>query len=54
VTSTIGIEEIVKYQSTSYRVYDWNGKFIGTDLRGLRGLYIVRYDSGVSEKIYIQ
>ena len=54
VTSTIGIEEIVKYQSTSYRVYDWNGKFIGTDLRGLRGLYIVRYNNGKSEKIFIQ
>lgn len=54
VVSTIGIEENVKYQSTSYKVYDWNGKYIGTDLRNLRGLYIVRYSNGISEKIFIQ
>jgi len=54
VVSTIGIEENVKYQSTSYKVYDWNGRYIGTDLRNLRGLYIVRYDNGISEKIFIQ
>ena len=55
VTSTVGIEELTpNYKSDSYKVYDVNGRFIGTDLRNLTGLYIVRYDNGISEKIYIQ
>ena len=54
VRSTIGIEENVKYQITSYKVYDWSGKYMGTNLENQKGFRILRYENGKVEKIFIQ
>ena len=57
VLSTLNIEELEpKYNSESYKVYDLNGRFLGTSMRDLpQGqIYIIRYEAGYSEKIMIQ
>lgn len=57
VLSTLNIEELEpKYNSDSYKVYDLNGRFLGTSMRDLpQGqIYIIRYEAGYSEKIMIQ
>ena len=57
VVSTLDIEELApKYNSDLYRVYDMNGRFLGTSTRDLPSgqIYIIRYDRGYSQKIYIQ
>jgi len=57
VVSTLDIEELTpKYNSDLYRVYDMNGRFLGTSTRDLPSgqIYIIRYDRGYSQKIYIQ
>ena len=45
-----------QYNSDLYRVYDVNGRFISTSTRDLPSgqIYIIRYDRGYSQKIYIQ
>jgi len=55
--STLDIEELTpRYNSDLYRVYDVNGRFISTSTRDLPSgqIYIIRYDRGYSQKIYIQ
>lgn len=57
VVSTLDIEELApRYNSDLYRVYDMNGRFLGTSTRDLPSgqIYIIRYDRGYSQKIYIQ
>ena len=57
VVSTLDIEELTpKYNSDLYRVYDMNGRFLGTSTRDLPSgqIYIIRYNAGYSQKIYIQ
>jgi len=57
VLSTLDIEELApKYNSDLYRVYDMNGRFLGTSTRDLPSgqIYIIQYDQGYSEKIFIQ
>ena len=57
VNSTVDIEELeVNHKSKRNKVYDMDGRFLGTSMRNLkRGqIYIVRYDAGYSEKIMIQ
>jgi hypothetical protein len=51
-TSTIGIEENIGYRDTRYKVYDWSGRYMGSDIKTLNGgLYVVRYSNGKMEKI---
>jgi len=57
VNSTVDIEELeVNHKSKRYKVYDMDGRFLGTSMRNLKHgqIYIVRYDAGYSEKIMIQ
>jgi len=57
VTSTVGIDELTpNYKSSSYKVYDMSGRYLGTSMRDLpeNKIYIIRYDKGYSEKIMIQ
>ena len=57
VTSTVGIDELTpNYKSNSYKVYDISGRYLGTSMRDLpeNKIYIIRYDMGYSEKIFIQ
>lgn len=54
VTSTIGIEEIIVYRDTRYKVYDWNGRYLGDDIKFLQnGMYVVIYENGQVEKIFL-
>ena len=52
LTSTIGIEENITDYSTQYKVYDWNGRYLGTSLENQKGFLILRYDNGKVEKVY--
>jgi hypothetical protein len=56
VNSTIGIEENIADFNTQYRVYDWNGRYMGENINWaeLKGLYVIRYNNGKTEKIFIQ
>ena len=51
ITSTIGIEE--SELVISYKVYDWYGRYVGDNLNGLKGLYVVKYSNGEIEKIFV-
>lgn len=53
VTSTIGIEEDIVYRDMQYSVYDWYGRYMGNSLEGLKGLYVIRYENGKAEKIFV-
>lgn len=52
VTSTIGIEEFDL--PITYKVYDWNGQYIGNSLETLKGFYIIQYSNNTVEKVFIQ
>lgn len=54
--STIGIEENIGYRDTRYSIYDFNGRYMGNDIKTLNasGLYVVRYNNGGVEKIFIR
>ena len=54
VTSTIGIEENIGYRDTRYSIYDWSGKYMGTNLENQKGFRILRYENGKVDKIFIQ
>ena len=56
VNSTIGIEENIVDLDTQYSVYDWNGRYMGEHINWaeLKGLYVIRYNNGKTEKIFIQ
>ena len=51
VNSTLSIEE--SELSVSYKVYDWYGRYVGDNLNGLKGLYVVKYSNGKSEKVFV-
>lgn len=53
--STMDIEEHIGYRDMRYKVYDWMGRYMGDDIKLLNGgLYVVRYNNGLVEKIYKQ
>ena len=56
VNSTIGIEENIADFNTQYKVYDWNGRYMGENINWaeLKGLYVIRYNNGRVEKVLIQ
>jgi len=54
VTSTIGIEENIANRNMKYEVYDWYGRYMGTDLENQKGFRILRYENGKVEKVFIQ
>jgi len=55
VVSTIGVEELVPNRDMKYEIYDWNGRYMGTDLKLLNsGLYVIIYENKIVEKIYLQ
>jgi len=54
VTSTIGIEENIANRNMKYEVYDWYGKYMGTNLENQKGFRILRYENGKVEKVFIQ
>lgn len=53
VVSTIGIDE--NDLNVSYEVWDWNGYLLGRNIpwRELKGWYIIRYDNGKIEKVFV-
>ena len=51
LTSTIGIEENITDYNTQYKVYDWNGRYLGTTLENQKGFLILRYSNGKTKKI---
>jgi hypothetical protein len=52
VVSTIGIQEY-NLTNLKYDVYDWYGRYVGNDLDGLKGLFVIRYSNGKSEKVFV-
>jgi len=56
ITSTLNIEENIGYRDTRYELYDWSGRYMGSDIKTLNnggGLYVVRYSDGKMEKINV-
>lgn len=54
VTSTMKIKENIGYRNMEYKVYDFSGKFYGNSLDNLNnGFYILHYEDGTTEKIYL-
>ena len=53
VNSTIGLEEN-QLDDLSYKVYDWNGRYMGENINWaeLKGLYVIRYSNGKTEKVF--
>lgn len=56
VRSTIGIEEHIADYNMQYQVYDWYGRYMGSNINWaeLKGLYVIRYSNGTAEKVFIQ
>ena len=56
MTSTINIEENIVDYNMQYQVYDWYGRYMGTNINWaeLKGLYVIRYNNGTAEKVLIQ
>ena len=54
VVSTIGMDE--NDLNVSYEVWDWNGNIIGKNVpwKELQGFYIIRYDDGRIEKVFVK
>ena len=54
VVSTIGMDE--NDLNVSYEVWDWNGNIIGKNVpwKELQGFYILRYDDGRIEKVFVK
>ena len=54
VGSTVGIEENIADCNMQYKVYDWNGRYMGSNINQseLKGLYVIRYSNGKVEKIF--
>jgi hypothetical protein len=52
LSSVLGIDEFTVKKK--YKVYDTFGRFIGVDYHGLKGLYILKYEDGNTEKIYVR
>ena len=54
ITSTIGIEENIVNRNMKYDVYDWYGRYMGNSIQNLNsGFYVIRYESGQTEKIFL-
>ena len=53
LASTIGIEENT-LEDLTYGVYDWYGRYLGTTLEGQKGFFILRYNNGKVEKVFVQ
>lgn len=51
VTSTLDIEEFTIERK--YKVYDMHGRYFGNNYQGLKGLYILKYEDGGYEKVYV-
>lgn len=56
VASTIGIEENIADCNMQYEVYDWYGRYMGSNIKwaDLKGLYVIRYSNGKVEKVLVQ
>ena len=56
INSTIGLEENIADFNTQYEVYDWYGRYMGSNIKwaDLKGLYVIRYSNGKVEKVLIQ
>jgi hypothetical protein len=52
VGNTVGIEENITDYTTQYKVYDWNGRYLGTTLENQKGFLILRYSNGKVEKVF--
>jgi hypothetical protein len=52
VSSTIGLNENT-LADLKYDVYDWYGRYVGNNLNGLKGLFVIRYSNGKSEKVFV-
>lgn len=50
LSNTIGIEELEL--PTTYKVYDWYGRYLGTTLENQKGFLILRYNNGKVEKVF--
>jgi hypothetical protein len=55
VTSTMDIDENIVYHNMEYKLYDWMGRYLGETFDNLKnGYYIIIYENGITEKIYLQ
>ena len=56
VPSTVGIEENIADCNMQYKVYDWYGRYMGSNINWseLKGLYVIRYSNGTAEKVFVQ
>lgn len=54
VNSTVGIEENIADYNMQYQVYDWYGRYMGSNINWaeLKGLYVVKYSNGKVEKVF--
>lgn len=54
VNSTVGIEENIADYNMQYQVYDWYGRYMGSNINWaeLKGLYVIRYNNGKVEKVF--
>ena len=52
VASRLDIEENGNDRNTKYKVYDWNGRYLGNTLEGQKGFLILQYTNGKTEKIF--
>jgi hypothetical protein len=52
VNSRMSIEENVTDRDTKYKLYDWNGRYLGNTLEGQKGFLILQYTNGKTEKIF--
>jgi len=53
VNSTVGIEENIADCNMQYEVYDWYGRYMGSNINWaeLKGLYVIKYSNGKVEKV---
>lgn len=56
VSSTLSLEENIADFNTQYDVYDWCGRYMGSNINwtDLKGLYVIRYSNGKVEKVFVQ
>jgi hypothetical protein len=51
-SSTLGIEENA-LEKEVIGVWDWQGRYIQKDIKGLTGLYLIRYSDGSYDKVFL-
>lgn len=54
VTSTIGLQEIENASKLEYKVYNWQGQYLGDTLEGLKGLFVLQYSNGTYKKVVVE